>query len=135
MNTSSLYNSRYGRRSRGLSGGVLVAILVVLFILVCMGISYGVAHASAKTQVFTVTRLSDQYNYHNQKHQYMIFGKNEQGRSVTFKSTDSLWFMKFNSSDVWGQLEDGHKYSCLTTGFRIALRSSYPNVIHCEEVH
>ena len=53
---------------------------------------------------------------------YMIFTNNE-----TFKNIDSIWHLKFNSSDVYGGLESKKKYSFTVQGFRIKILSQCPN--------
>ena len=60
---------------------------------------------------------------------YLIYTKDE-----VFENTDAYYFDKFNSSDLYGQLEIGKKYSCDSFGERNPRWSWYRNLITCEEV-
>jgi hypothetical protein len=51
----------------------------------------------------------------------------------TFKDTDALLYFKFNSSDLYGNLERGKTYTCKVNGFRFGFTSSYQNIISCED--
>ncbi len=59
---------------------------------------------------------------------YLVFTDSE-----TFKNTDELIFFKFNSSDVYGQLEEGRTYQFRVVGWRIPFLSTYRNVLAIEE--
>lgn len=56
--------------------------------------------------------------------QYLIYTS-----GGTFKDTDSLTAGKFNSSDVYGQLQIGHTYTLEVRGYRIPWMSEYPNIL------
>ena len=47
----------------------------------------------------------------------------------TFEDTDSLVNGKFNSSDIFGELEPGHTYTFKVYGFRSGFMSAYPNIV------
>lgn len=47
---------------------------------------------------------------------------------------DSMWAWRFNSSDLYGQLEVGKRYHCTTLGRRIPFLSSWRNLMKCEEL-
>ncbi len=61
---------------------------------------------------------------------YMIYTDNG-----VFENTDSLLNGKFNSSDIYNELEVGRTYSCDVVGFRNGFFSWYENVIKCTEVN
>lgn len=65
---------------------------------------------------------------------YLIFGKKEDGEVSVFEVTDSWLMMRFDSSDVYGALEDGHTYRIVTRGYRVKLLSWYPNIYEYEEL-
>lgn len=112
----------------------ILAILVVLIVLALLAIPFTLSRITEKTQTFTVTRVLDQtYSTGSGKdtkikHRYLIY--TDRG---TYKNTDTIWFFKFNSSDLLGQLQNGHTYTCRTTGFRFGFTSSYRNLISCHE--
>lgn len=58
---------------------------------------------------------------------YLIF--TEEGE--VFENTDSWLRLKFNSSDVYGQLEEGEDYNCDVYGWRIPFFSMYRNIVDC----
>lgn len=55
---------------------------------------------------------------------YMVFTDKE-----TFKNVDSIWHLKFRSSDIYGALQEGEKYQVVVQGFRIPFLSQYRNVL------
>lgn len=46
-----------------------------------------------------------------------------------YKNVDSLWFLKFNSSDVYGKLKEGALCKLTVNGLRVPLSSQYPNIL------
>jgi len=60
---------------------------------------------------------------------YLIFTDTE-----TFKNEDSLWALKFNSSDLYGSLREGQTCELTVVGFRVNWLSMYRNIIeaNCE---
>lgn len=86
-----------------------------------------VYQSSAKTVTFTVQDKVVKNDSGSSK--YLIFTNHG-----VFKDTDSFAFFKFNSSDVYGQLEKGHTYRCKVAGWRVHVASAYPNIISCSEV-
>lgn len=129
----SRYSSDRTRRQRmrrpqrksdyGWVAGLIVLVLIVLAIVSAPIVSYATRdHVTLRVTDKTVKRKDD----HDQ---YLIF--TDKG---VYKDTDSLWMLKFNSSDVYGKLMEGHTYDCEVNGFRIPLFSHYKNIIDCEEV-
>ena len=55
---------------------------------------------------------------------YFVFTEHE-----TFQCSDVLVLGKFNSSDVYGSLQEGETYIIRTCGFRIPVLSEYRNII------
>lgn len=55
---------------------------------------------------------------------YLIFTDEE-----TFKDSDSLFYGKFNSSDLYGKIKIGKEYDFIVTGFRIPILSMYRNIV------
>ena len=58
---------------------------------------------------------------------YLIFAQEE-----TLKNVDNWWALKFNSSDVYGQINAGQTCSFTVTGIRFALFSWYRNILSAE---
>jgi hypothetical protein len=64
----------------------------------------------------------------------MIVLQDSAGQVEIVQNEDSLVFGKFNSSDVYGRLQVGHKYHVKTVGYRNNFFSMYPNLIVAEEI-
>lgn len=50
-----------------------------------------------------------------------------------FENTDSFWYFKFDSSDVYSKLRRGNSYTIKAYGWRIPFMSSYPNIVEVTE--
>ncbi len=46
-----------------------------------------------------------------------------------FRNDDAGWHAKFNSSDVYGNLDVGKRYRMKVYGWRIPIFSMYPNIV------
>lgn len=51
-----------------------------------------------------------------------------------FRNDDALWHFKYNSSDVYGLLDNGKHYHLKVYGWRIPLFSMYPNIVKATQV-
>lgn len=60
---------------------------------------------------------------------YLIFTEKE-----VFKNDDSLWYWKWNSSDVYNSLEVSKSYTVKVYGFRVPFLSWYRNIISVEKI-
>ena len=102
----------------------IVATLAVLGLVVL-----GVSSYLGSTRDVTVT-ITNEANVCRssgngvQSCQYLIYTS-----GGTFSDSDSLLSGKFNSSDVYGQLQIGHTYTLKVRGYRIPFLSDYPNII------
>lgn len=70
----------------------------------------------------------------NTDSKYLIFADDINGESKVFENTDTLFRLKWNSSNFQGQLKVGHKYKITVVGFRLSFMSIYENIIKVEEV-
>lgn len=83
--------------------------------------------ATLGTSTFTINKMERVEKSSGQGSEYLIFTDNG-----VFKNTDSIFALKFNSSDLYNQLEEGATYTCKTTGFRLGIGSQYKNLLSCE---
>ena len=51
-----------------------------------------------------------------------------------FRNDDARWFLKFDSSDFYGNLEKGKTYNLKVYGWRIPILSMYPNIVRMDAV-
>ena len=59
---------------------------------------------------------------------YLVYTDGE-----VFENTDTVWFFKFNSSDVYGSLKEGEQYIVKVAGWRKPFFSWYRNIIKIEK--
>jgi cell division protein YceG involved in septum cleavage len=58
---------------------------------------------------------------------YLIFTENE-----VFENTDTLFRLKFNSSDLYGKIREGQTCTFVVNGWRVQLLSMYRNILSAE---
>lgn len=75
----------------------------------------------------TVTVQGKEYQS-GQYGRYLIFTD-----GTTYKNSDTFWYWKFDSSDIYGRIEEGETYKMHVYGWRIPFLSSYPNIISMEK--
>ena len=51
-----------------------------------------------------------------------------------FENTDALLKLKFHSSDIWNEIEEGKRYKAKIIGWRIPFLSWYRNILEVEEI-
>lgn len=103
--------------------------VVVVGIALIGGCSYGVHTATQEQVTFTVTDKERIVEKGGASSKYLIYTNAE-----TFENTDSLLAMKFNSSDVYGRLQEGQTCTATVVGFRNSFLSMYRNIltVSCE---
>lgn len=124
-----MYRRRYFDTDRFIIG-IFIALAVVIAV---GGIIYSIAaNYNEQTYVATVTD-KDVRNYNNSS-KYLVFTKTEDGETRVFSVEDSLLRFRWNSSDVYGEIEVGKTYRFTVVGFRIEILSMYENIIDFEEI-
>lgn len=94
-----------------------------------------------KEYVVTVTgkdriteQVKDSDGKYETKSKYLVFADGGDGSSLVFENTDNWMRRKFNSSNVQGQLKEGHTYKVTVVGIRFAPLSWYENILKAEEM-
>ncbi|AZQ61669.1 DUF1523 family protein [Flammeovirga pectinis] len=106
-----------------------IAIAVVVFFFIC----WIFPKVNRRTVTATVNKTErirgsvKQGEQHNDK--YLIYALDANNKPHTFQNTDTWIWFKFNSSDVYAEIQDGKKYDFSIVGFRIPFLSMYPNII------
>lgn len=91
---------------------------------------YGIFSGYLNSQQLEIT-ISDKYiKRKGQEDIYLIVDDNKN----TYKITDLFLKFKFNSTDIYNELEIGKTYKVKTSGFRIKILSEYPNINKVEEI-
>ena len=65
---------------------------------------------------------------------YLVFTKTSDGETAVFEVTDALFAGRFDSSDLYAEIEIGKTYKFDVGGSRNRLFSWYPNIYGYEEV-
>lgn len=82
----------------------------------------------------TVTDKERVYSSRRKISKYLIFAEDKDKNSLVFENTDCLLRGKWNSSNIQGELKEGHAYNITVVGFRIPILSMYQNIIKVEEI-
>lgn len=110
--------------------GELKIYIVILAILAVFGLIYaGFYHASAETVEIVVD--AKDIKYHNNDAKYLV--SSDSGE--VFEITDTYTFMRFDSSDLYFNMQPGVTYSCKVAGWRVPYLSWYRNILTANEVH
>lgn len=80
------------------------------------------------SEYIDVTVTDKEVKYDKEKSTYLVFTKDE-----VFKNTDNIFLMKFNSSDVQGQLVKDSTYTVKVYGWRVPFLSMYRNITYIKE--
>jgi hypothetical protein len=100
----------------------IIISFIVLLVLSAFAISPIIAYTTQKQVTFTVIE-KERVNSQNYS-KYLIFTEGE-----VFENTDSLWYWKFNSSDVYGAIKVGSECNARVYGLRVPFLSWYRNII------
>lgn len=105
---------------------VVQGFMVLLFVALIMATPF-ISYMTLDETIFTVEDkeriVSQESSY------YLVFTDNG-----VYKNTDSLLQLKFNSSDLQGQLKRGKTYTCTKNYWRVPFLSMYENLLECKEV-
>lgn len=110
---------------------VEVGFIVGMFVLL-VSVGAAVHYGTQATVTATVTdkeRIVERDSDGGIQSKYLVFTDKE-----TFENTDSLWALKFNSSDLYGKLQEGQTCEFDVVGFRVSWMSMYRNILdaRCE---
>ena len=83
---------------------------------------------------YRVTVTDKQRTLQGQDSMYLVFTKEANGKVRVFKNVDSKMELKWNSSDLQGELEIGKTYMVKSYGIRFPFTSSYQNIVSVNEV-
>jgi len=110
--------------------GVLVLCIVTL-IVVPVGVSVS-SFFHKSTYVSTVT--DKQVKRKGDSDNYLIFTEDKDGDVRVLSNEDSLFRLKFDSSDVFADIKKGKTYEFDVVGYRIPFFSMYENILEYKEV-
>ncbi len=94
----------------------------------CLVFHWAIITYSVKgSATFTVTKTASTSNDN------LVWGKYDDGSMEVFSVDDDFWRIHFRSNDVFGQFEEGKKYTVFYSGVRWGLPSYYKNVLKIEK--
>ena len=105
---------------------LVAGLLAVSIVLVVISLKMLFVYGTQQDREITIKKTERVMFSNNSK--YLIY--TEDG---VYENVDSILRMKFNSADVYGQLQNGRTYICDTYGWRIPFFSMYPNIVSCRE--
>lgn len=112
----------------------LMSVIICITIVVVIGYIGFMGVGLFNTETYVVTITDKERINKNGSSRYLVYADSEDGESLVFENTDSLFHGKFNSSNVQGKLKEGKTYELTVVGFRIPILSSYQNIVNVEEV-
>lgn len=104
---------------------LLAAVIVIVFATLMFS-----ACGESNRNKYTVTVTDKQVKRQSKSSdKYLVFTKLENGEVRVFENTDNPFLGKWNSSDVFAQIEIGKKYVFDVAGYRNQQMSWYENII------
>lgn len=105
------------------------AVIIIVIALVVIAAS-PIIHFSTMETVRNLEIIEKERIVVKESSKYLIFTDRE-----VFENVDSLWALKFDSSDYYRNIRVGQFCTLTVTGFRIPVLSSYRNIVgySCKE--
>ena len=122
------------------SGGTIIGVIITLIILALIYSPY-IMRAFDKADnhrevTGTVTKMevkkAGRFRYNEEK--YLVYTKDENDKVQVYEITDSVIEKRYDSSDLYGEIEVGKTYRFDVAGKRNERRSWYPNIYSAEEI-
>lgn len=107
----------------------VVAILVVL-----MQTAAPALNKVVDKREVVVTVVDKGIKNHKKNSQYLIYCMDEKDETQVFQVSDSLFQMRFDSSDMYPNITVGKTYKFTICGKRVHILSWYPNIYQYEEI-
>ena len=104
--------------------GLIGFLVVMIFVMIVVGWYVVLVYSSVE---YETIKIKDKER--TERSGYLIFTQNE-----IFKNGDDLWFMKFDSSDIYNELEVGKTYRVKVNWFRVPFLSYYRNILELNDV-
>lgn len=110
------------------------AIITTIFVVIVVAIVGRIEFATFNDHEYIITVTDKDRIYRDGDSKYLVFGEIEDGKSLVFQNTDEILRLKWNSSDIQGELRIGKTYEITVIGYRIPITSAYENIIKIKEV-
>ena len=114
----------YSQRQRRKKAATIGCCIVVVLVIIVGGLIGGAAYkGSERSETAKVNSKERVCKSGNSDCAYLVFTDKD-----TFQVTDSLINGRFNSSDVYGQIQQGQTYNFRVQGWRVPIASWYPPI-------
>ena len=108
---------------------IIVLIVIILGVLIfLLSIVYDISFALT-TGKETITVEEKWVKYHGEDAKYLVSSTNGQ----VFQITDTFWKWRWNSSNLYAQLEPDKEYAIVTQGWRFPFFSDYKNILEANK--
>lgn len=110
-------------------GNVIHMIIVFIFIIGIVGVLIASPIISYTTMESTTITVKDKERICSGSNvqitcKYLVYTT-----EGVYENTDDFWQWKFNSSDIYNDLEEGYTYQVVVNGFRVPFLSMYKNIL------
>lgn len=112
---------------KGNIGFIFCIIILILIIVGCVVAGFRLDYGNEKT--FEITVKDKYIKTYGEQGKYLVVDTNNN----TYEIEDLLFKGKFNSTDIYNNLDVGKTYTVTTTGYRMPSLSSYQNINIIEE--
>ena len=111
---------------------ILAGIVVLLGLILALIGSFEESNEQTTTVMVTDKAVK---SYDRAPDNYLIYGKNvESGDTVVYEIKNSFTMGRYNSSEVYSQIEVGKTYRFVTRSYRVERLDTYPNIYGVTEV-
>ena len=119
------------KSEKGYIAEIIAITLLVLIIIGIVAIAiWSVSVGYSNETVLEITVKEKYIKNNGESYKYMIVDTNNNAYQIT----DLIFKGKWNSTDIYNQLEIGNEYEIKTTGKRIPFFSMYPNINEIKKV-
>lgn len=111
---------------------IVFALVALLALIACIG---SIILFNFNDQTVTVTVTDKERIVQNNDSRYLIYTTMEDTEeTLVLENTDNLLRWKFDSSDLYAELEEGKTYDVTVVGIRLGIFSWYENIIRIKEI-
>lgn len=125
--------SKGGKMKKGFTS-IEMLVVVIILISVIGGVIFWVVGSFNNQITPDITVADKMVQVHDKEGKYLIYTKVNGEAFEVYENTDNLLRGKFNSSDVYNQIEIGKTYRFRVVGFRIPFLSMYKNILEVTEI-
>jgi len=108
---------------------VVIAIVMILFLMLSPILLSGLIFPMTTQDYVEFVVIDKERVGKDSNSAYLIFTESE-----TFENSDIFVLGKFDSSDIYGQIEEGKTYRATVCGYRVGFLSMYRNIVSIKEI-